>query len=50
MRRAPRPALTKARGYRMLMPVLLAFLALLTLVVLILAGGVLFGLIPYPGK
>ncbi|HET6781743.1 MAG TPA: hypothetical protein VFH67_06580 [bacterium] len=49
-RRATRPALSKARGYRVIVPALLAVLALITVVVLVLAGGVLFGLIPYPGR
>lgn len=49
-RRAPRPELSQARGYRVLVPVLLAVLALIMVVMLVLAGGVLFGVIPYPGK
>ncbi|MEX0765683.1 MAG: hypothetical protein ACRDFA_00235 [bacterium] len=45
-RRAQRPALTRSPGYRLVVPVLLVGVALVTVVVLILAGGVLFGLIP----
>ena len=48
--RAPRPVLTQEKGYRMLVPALLVVLALITAVILVLAGGVLFGLIPYPGR
>jgi hypothetical protein len=50
LRRAPRPELTRARGYRILVPVLLAVLTLVTIIVLALAGGVLLGVIPYPGR
>lgn len=50
VRRAPRPALTRARAYRMLVPALLVVLAAIAAIVLVLAGGVLLGLIPYPGR
>lgn len=49
-RRAPRPPLTRATFYRTAVPVLLIVLAGLTVVVLLLAGGVLLGIIPYPGR
>jgi hypothetical protein len=49
-RRAPRPPLTRATFYRTAVPVLLIVLAVVTVVVLLLAGGVLFGIIPYPGR
>lgn len=49
-RRAPRPSLTRATFYRTAVPVLLIVLAGLTVVVLLLAGGVLLGIIPYPGR
>lgn len=49
-RRVPRPQLTQARGYRILVPMALVLLTLVTIVVLALAGGVLLGVIPYPGR
>ncbi len=49
-RRAQRPPLTRARLYRTLVPLALVVLAVVTVVVLILAGGVLLGIVPYPGK
>lgn len=48
--RAARPALTRARAYRTLVPVVLALVGLGTIVVLVLAAGVLLGLLPYPGR
>lgn len=49
-RRAPRPPLTRATFYRTAVPVLLIVLAVVTVIVLLLAAGVLFGIIPYPGR
>lgn len=49
-RRAPRPALTRSRLYRLLIPVALAVVAIGTIAVLALAAAVLFGIIPYPGQ
>jgi len=49
-RRAGRPPLTRARAYRTLVPVALAVLAAVTAGVLIVAAGVLLGIIPYPGR
>lgn len=48
--RAPRPVLAQEKGYRILVPALLVVLVLITAVILVLAGGVLVGLIPYPGR
>ena len=48
--RAPRPALTRATFYRTAVPVLLIVLAVVTVIVLVVAGGVLFGIIQYPGR
>jgi len=49
-RRAARPALTRALAYRVLIPALLVVVAVGTVVILILAGGVLLGVLPYPGR
>lgn len=49
-RRAPRPAVTRARFYRAAVPVALVVLAVLMIAVLILAAGVLLGILPYPGR
>lgn len=49
-RRAPRPALTRSRLYRMLIPAALVVVAAGTVAVLALAAAVLFGIIPYPGR
>lgn len=49
-RQAPRPPLTRATFYRTAIPVLLIVLAVATVIVLLLAGGVLFGIITYPGR
>ncbi len=49
-RRAQRSPLTRGRLYRTLVPLALAVLAVITVVILILAGGVLLGIVPYPGK
>lgn len=48
--RAPRPAITKAMLYRRAVPALLFSLAAVTVILLLLAGGVLLGIVPYPGK
>ena len=48
--RAPRPALTRAGLYRLAVPALLVTFAVLTAGLLLLAGGVLLGIVPYPGK
>lgn len=48
--RAPRPLLTRARAYRLVVPAVLVALALGTVVVLMLAAGVLLGILPYPGR
>lgn len=50
MRRAPRPPMTQTRLYRVLVPAALVTLALTAAVILVLAGGVLVGIVPYPGK
>ncbi len=47
---APRASLRRARAYRFVVPAVLVVLALGTVVVLIVAGGVLLGLVPYPGR
>ncbi len=49
-RRAPRPALTRAPAYRAFIPVLLLVLVIVMLAIVMLAGGVLLGLLPYPGR
>lgn len=49
-RRAPRPAITRARFYRAAVPIALVILGILMVAVLILAGGVLLGILPYPGR
>jgi hypothetical protein len=41
---------TRGRLYRALVPGVLIALAVITLAVLVLASGVLVGLIPYPGR
>lgn len=50
MRRVPRAAVTQARLYRLAVPLLLVALGLVTAALLLLAGGVLLGLVPYPGR
>jgi hypothetical protein len=50
VRRVPRPPLTRAPGYRIGVPLLIALVGLAALAVLVLAAGVLLGLIPYPGR
>jgi len=49
-RRAPRPALSRAPLYRVAVPVILVVLGMITLALLALAGGVLLGIVPYPGR
>ncbi len=49
-RRAPRPALTGVALYRLAVPVVLALLAAVMVALLLLAGGVLLGVVPYPGR
>lgn len=49
-RRVPRPALTRTRFYRAAVPVFLVVLAGVMLLLLLLAAGVLLGILPYPGK
>ena len=49
-RRAPRPALARAPLYRAAVPVIMIALGVVTLVLLLLAGGVLLGIVPYPGR
>ncbi len=46
--RAPRPPVTRARSYRLLVPGALVVLALATALILVLAGGVLLGFVPTP--
>lgn len=46
VRRVPRPAMTQARGYRVLVPGALIVIAFLTVLVLVVAGGVLVGIVP----
>lgn len=49
-RRVASPPLTRTSGYRVAVPLLIVLVGAGTLFVLVLAGGVLFGLIPYPGR
>ncbi len=49
-RRASRPALARAPLYRAAVPVIVIALGVVTLVLLLLAGGVLLGIVPYPGR
>ena len=49
-RRAPRPVLPRAPLYRAAVPVIVIALGVVTLVLLLLAGGVLLGIVPYPGR
>ena len=49
-RRAPRPALTRAPLYRAAVPVIVIALGVVTLALLLLAGGVLLGIVSYPGR
>ena len=49
-RRAPRPAMARAPLYRAAVPVIVIALGVVTLVLLLLAGGVLLGIVPYPGR
>ena len=49
-RQAPRPALARASLYRAAVPVIVIALGVVTLVLLLLAGGVLLGIVPYPGR
>ena len=46
LRRVPRAAVTQARSYRILVPGALVALALLTGLVLVVAGGILLGAVP----
>src|SRR5207249_2282793 len=46
LRRVPRTAVTQARSYRILVPGALVTLALLTGLVLVVAGGILLGAVP----
>jgi len=46
LRRVPRAAVTQARSYRILVPGVLVALALLTGLVLVVAGGILLGAVP----
>lgn len=48
--RAPRPAITRRRLYRIGVGAALVVLAVGTAVVLALAAGVLLGILPYPGR
>ncbi len=50
LRRAPRPPLTRARLYRVVVPFLLVVLAAATGVLVIVVAGVLLGLVPIPGR
>lgn len=50
MNRVPRPSVTRVRVYRLAVPLLLLGLGLVTAALLLLAGGVLLGIIPYPGR
>jgi len=45
-----RPALTRSRLYRLLVPAAVVLVAAGTLIVLALAAGVLLGVLPYPGR
>ncbi len=49
-RRVARPALTRAPLYRLAVPVMLVALAVVTVGLLMLAGGILLGIVPYPGR
>ncbi len=49
-RRVLRPVLTRAKIYRVAVPGLIAILVTATIVLLILAGGILLGLVPYSGR
>ena len=45
-----RPALTRSRLYRLLVPAAVVLVAAGTLIVLALAAAVLLGVLPYPGR
>ena len=49
LRRAPRPPVTQVRGYRVLVPGTLVVLALATALILVVAIGVLVGVVPTRG-
>jgi hypothetical protein len=49
-RRVVPPAITRAALYRLAVPTALLILGLLAAVVLLLAGAVLLGIVPYPGR
>lgn len=48
--RGPRPPLTHTGFYRLAVPILLVALGMVTAGLLLLAGGVLLGIVPYPGR
>ncbi len=48
--RAPRPAVTRSRAYRIGVGAALMILAVATAAVLVLAAAVLLGVLPYPGR
>lgn len=50
LRRVERPALTRSSLYRLAVPIALVVLGAVMLALLVLAGGVLLGLLPYPGR
>ncbi|HLA24578.1 MAG TPA: hypothetical protein VJ206_04215 [bacterium] len=50
MPRVRRHPVTRAWGYRIAVPLLIALVGVGTVVVLVLAGGVLLGVFPYPGR
>ncbi len=50
MTRGSRPPLTRSRLYRALVPAALVTLAVVAAGILVLAGGMLLGLVPYPGR
>lgn len=50
MRRVRRHPLTQVRLYRMVVPLLLTVLGLLSAALLLVAGGVMLGIVPYPGR
>ncbi len=50
LRRAPRPPLTRARLYRVVVPFILVVLAAATGVLVIVVAGLLLGLVPIPGR
>lgn len=50
VRRARRHPLAHVPVYRVAVPLLIVLVGIGTVVILILAGGVLLGVVPYPGR